>query len=130
MSTIWDHSGDHSLLIKPGYLIDSVPESEIWATLPMYVVSGKLGGALTEARFTGFSCKPLKTRASKFFRRFNPGTKAPSGFLWLQINGIPGKDDFGIDDDLHLIVSKTVVEVIKRINRGQFSIRPRPSRSR
>jgi hypothetical protein len=36
-------------------------------------------------------------------------------FLWLKVEGFPGRDDFGIAAGLKLVVSKRALEVLKRV---------------
>lgn len=90
-----------------GWLGDSLLES-----FPCYIATKDVAQKLKAMHFTGVDFCDVEIEKSEQFRRLYPNRKLPD-FLWLKIFGQPGKDDFGLDDDLRLVISERVLAVLK-----------------
>ncbi len=66
----------------------------------------------------------VEITASEDFYEFHPECQLPK-FVWLKVDGIPGKDDFGlIPAPLQLIVSERVIEVLKKAGLSKARVLP------
>src|SRR5260370_37886947 len=63
-------------------------------------------GATTGARFAD-----VEITTTYPFRELYPDTKLPK-FVWLQVTGRAGHDDFGLAADLRLVISERALDVL------------------
>ena len=90
-----------------GWLGDAILES-----FPCVIVTKAASDVLKESGITGVQFAEVETSISAEFREMYPQRKLPS-FKWLRITGTPGKDDFGIADDLRLVVSEKALDLLR-----------------
>lgn len=90
-----------------GWLGDAILEC-----FPCVIVTQAAADALVNSRSTGFFVADLKTSVSPAFTEIYLKRELPL-FKWLKVNGTPGKDDFGIADDLRLVVSDSALELLR-----------------
>lgn len=69
---------------------------------------------LKKAEATGVPFERMRITTSEIFSTFNPGIRLPV-FVWLQIHGTPGVDDFGLSPDHRLIVSGMALGLLSEI---------------
>jgi len=93
-----------------GWLGDSLLES-----FPCFIATKDVAQKLKALHPTGVHFSELEIEKSDQFRRLYPNRKLPD-FMWLKISGTPGKDDFGLADDLRLVISERVLELLKSQN--------------
>jgi hypothetical protein len=90
-----------------GWLGDAILES-----FPCVIATQAASDALRHNGVTGVYFADMETSTSTEFGEMYPQRELPP-FRWLQVNGIPGRDDFGIADDLRLVVSEKVLDVLR-----------------
>jgi hypothetical protein len=90
-----------------GWLGDSLLES-----FPCFIATKDLAQKLKDLHPTGVAFCEVEVEKSELFRRVHPNRKLPD-FLWLKVSGKPGKDDFGLADDLRLVISQRVLDLLK-----------------
>jgi hypothetical protein len=91
-----------------GWLGDYLLEST-----PCFIVAEPLANELQRAGLTGFRLDEAEVTKSEQFQELSPARELPR-FLWLKVEGEPGKADFGLDPALRLVVSERALEVLKR----------------
>ncbi len=91
-----------------GWLGDSIVTS-----FPCYLVAEELAQSIGDLKLSGYELAGCKITKSEAFDELYPNKKLPK-FLWLQVIGEAGIDDFGIGKDLRLVVSGTVLSVLKK----------------
>ena len=57
------------------------------------------------------------------FGEFHPDMRLPK-FMWLQITGQAGRDDFGLAADLRMVISERALDVLKRLQLTDALIEP------
>jgi hypothetical protein len=75
-------------------------------------------GATTGARFAD-----VKITTMYPFREFHPDMRLPK-FMWLQITGRAGRDDFGLAADLRMVISERALDVLKGLQLTDALIAP------
>lgn len=118
--------------VRPPQIERLVYEFEDWlgddvvSTVGIWVGTKKLTEALRAINATGFDCRPLEVIKSKEFRQWNPRGLSLPKFVWLDITGRPGLDDFGRSPEHHhrVIVSERALEVMKSLALNHAQIEP------
>ncbi len=93
--------------IFSGWLGDAILES-----FPCVIATQDASDVLQDSQATGVEFADVEVLTSSEFRELYPEGNLPS-FKWLKVNGKPGKDDFGIADDLRLVVSARVLKLLQ-----------------
>lgn len=72
---------------------------------------------------TGVQFGNVEVSESDEFRELYPHRDLPS-LNWLLMSGTPGRDDFGIADDLRLVLSERVLELLRPFGLEHALIEP------
>ena len=94
------------------YQFDGWLGDELLESCPCYIVTERLADAIRSKKLSGFRINPVEISTSEQFREFYPDRVLPP-FVWFDITGKAGVDDFGMDQDLRLVVSQRAFDVIK-----------------
>jgi hypothetical protein len=78
---------------------------------PIFLITEKVAQKLTYNEATGFSLKKAEIKKDYPFDEIHPNLTLPN-FVWMEINGISKKSDFGLENNL-LVVSEKVLEILK-----------------
>jgi len=89
-----------------GWLGDELVES-----FPCYLVSKRLQDVIEKGKFSGAKFADVKITLSPEFRTLQPDAKLPV-FVWLQVIGTPGKDDFSLSADFRLVISDRALNTL------------------
>lgn len=92
-------------------------------TVVTYIVTEEAKEKLLDIGATGIRFADVEVSLSGFFEDRYPGRRLPK-FVWLQVFGEPGKDDFGIRANINLVVSERALDVLKRLQLIHASITP------
>lgn len=87
--------------------------SDLVECFPAFAVTQQLADALLFSTCTGFVLREVELTVDEQLTELYPDLPIP-GFLWLQVVGVAGADDFGLDDSHSLIVSGRALEVLQR----------------
>ena len=79
---------------------------------PCFIVTEDAKGKPQSVGATGIKFDKVEVTTSGFFQDVHPNRQLPK-FVWLQIDGKPGQDDFGIARDLRLVISERALKVLK-----------------
>ena len=107
------------------YQMDGWLGDELLESFPCFIVTRRLAGRLRRAGLTGFRLVGAEVTASEQFWELHPGHKLPA-FEWLQIDGIAGRDDFGLSPDHRLIVSGRALEALQAGHIDHAQVEPWP----
>ncbi|MED5526902.1 MAG: hypothetical protein VX447_19410 [Pseudomonadota bacterium] len=112
-NTVVDTSTHPPLVSKLHYQFDGWLGDDLLETFPCYVVSALLAKEIELAGLTGYTLGDLETSKSEQFKELYSGKELPT-FYWLKIDGVAGKDDFGIAEDYRLTVSEKALKTLKK----------------
>ena len=82
---------------------------------PCFVVTTQLADEMRKHTFSGYELKAVEISTSDMFRDFqnlHPDRELPE-FVWLDITGTAGTDDFGVNKEGRLVVSEDAFAVLK-----------------
>ena len=89
--------------------------NDILESFPCYIVTEKLKNEIVNKHLTGVSFDQVKVTRSDEFIELYPDKVLPD-FCWMKIDGKPGKSDFGVSDDLRLVISEKAYESLILFN--------------
>jgi hypothetical protein len=92
-------------------------------SFPCFIVTEDAMNKLMESGATGARFADVEVTTTYPFREFYPDTKLPK-FVWLQITGHAGRDDFGLAADLRLVISERALDVLKGLQLNDALIEP------
>jgi hypothetical protein len=104
--------GNPLVVHKLHYQLDGWPGDELLESSPCYIVTERLANAIRHQEFSGYELKVVEVSTSDHFRELYPDRQLPQ-FAWLGITGKAGVDDFGMDADGRLVVSKRAFGTLK-----------------
>lgn len=116
---------NRSNLLSIHYIFDCWPEDDISEADPVIIVSEKLSKSIVSREMTGFILKSCESSKGDQFDIASPGCGELPRYLWLDVTGTAGVDDFGISKNLTLVVSQRVMDILddfcmKRANISPF----------
>ena len=82
-------------------------------SFPYFGVTARMGIALSQARLTGFRLNEMEVEVGYPMNELYPGATLPE-FKWLVIEGEAYKSDFGMNDELALVVSDRALSVLRQ----------------
>lgn len=102
---------DRLHILVEGWLGDHLLE-----TSPCFIVTRQLGKDLERNRLSGYDLDHVEIEISDQFIEIYGDRELPA-FYWLKVSGEAGVSDFGISDQLKLIVSGQALDVMRnRLN--------------
>ncbi len=93
-------------------------EFEVWLGDPLleavacFIVLESLKEKILALRPTGVAFSEAEVSTSEGFEELDPGRKLPK-FVWLQVTGKAGKDDFGLSSQHLLVVSQRILDLLR-----------------
>ncbi len=130
-STIYDHSKEYPpRLSNLEYEFDDWFGDAIVESFPCFIVTEQLAEALRESKMTGFVFDTVfVTKSPEFDDLYHDKTGPLPNFEWLKIEGVPYRDDMGLDmgtiENWHyrFIVSERALEMFRKFGFNQGQIR-------
>ena len=122
--SVMDRSVHPPIVSRLHYVFSGWSGDVLLTSFPCFIVTenamNKLmeSGARTGARFAD-----VKTTTTYPFREFYPDTKLPK-FMWLQVTGRAGHDDFGLAADHRMVISERALDVLKGLQLTDAVIEP------
>ncbi len=108
------------------YMLSDWLGDSLLASFPVYIVTKELGAKLTKAGLSGYALAELRLTKSPEFKDLEADGALPGplpDFVWLQVNGQPGQDDFGLDDNV-LVASQQALAILREAGLNNCVIRP------
>jgi hypothetical protein len=100
------------IVTKLHYKFDGWLGDVLLESFPCYIITEETAKKLQAIAATGAAYGDVHVTKSEQFQDMCPNRVLPP-FLWLQVTGKPGVDDFGQADDFRLVVSDRVLDVFK-----------------
>jgi hypothetical protein len=97
-------------------------------TFPCFVLTEEASRAISSSRLTGANFAPFEISLSEQFLELQANVRLPR-FLWMQVVGKAGMDDFGIDRSNQLVVSQQALALLRRLGLGHAEIDTLPQES-
>jgi hypothetical protein len=110
--TIIDRRDHPPRVDKLHYVFEGWLGDELLESFPCFVVTADAAARLEAARLAGFELRPVEIGTSESFDELHPDRTLPD-FRWLDVGGTARRDDFGVDDDGMLVVSKRALDVLR-----------------
>lgn len=114
--------GENSILADPyarpprvtrfHYEFDAWLGDPLLEAVACFIVEESLKGRILALNATGVSFGEVEVSTSEIFEELDPGRKLPK-FVWLQVSGKPGKDDFGLSSEHCLVVSQQILDLLE-----------------
>jgi hypothetical protein len=108
---------------KFNYEFDLWPRDPLVEAIASYIVTESLRDKITALHPTGVSFGPVEVSKSGLFEDRYPNREPPK-FVWLQVAGIAGQDDFGLSPTHSLVVSERILNVLKAAGVSHSNIVP------
>lgn len=109
--TIIDRSSGRMKVKALHYEFDGWLGDELLESTPCFIVSQQLSNRIKDQNLSGVEFDEVLITKSNEFRELYTNIDLPK-FLWLKVNGMPGVDDFGITDDLRLVISDVALQLL------------------
>lgn len=106
---------------KLHYMFDGWLGDALLESISCYIVLRVLGNRLLSCKFSGFELKPVETSVSEEFRDLYADLELPD-FVWLDITGRAGIDDFGMSKEGLLVVSDSALSVLNEFQLANCDI--------
>ena len=90
---------------------------------PAFIVTEEAKNKLMESHATGARYANVEITTTYPFDELYPGRQLPK-FIWLQITGRAGRDDFGLAADLRLVLSERTLDILKGLQLNHAVIEP------
>jgi hypothetical protein len=114
--------GDNAILADPHARPPRITklhfEFEDWfgdpivTTVGTYIILESLKEKLSALRATGATFGEVEISISEVFEELHPGYVLPK-FVWLQVTGNAGRDDFGWSQQHRLVVSQRILDLLE-----------------
>ena len=120
--TILDKENTPWKVRKLHAIFDVWSDDDLLKTSPCYYVSERLFRALSSSSLSGFELNTeLDTDISLTFKNLYPNKTIPK-FILLNIVGNAGVNDFGLTEDMDLVLSEAAVEILRKYNTSETEI--------
>jgi hypothetical protein len=113
-NTVMDRSKHPPIVHKLHYDFDGWLGDALLESFPCFITTVLAKEKLQLAEVTGVKFQSVEVTTSEEFRDFYPNRKLPD-FAWMQVEGIPRRDDFGVGPDSRLIVSDRALQILREI---------------
>lgn len=81
-------------------------------SFPCYITTEETAKKLQALSVTGAAYGDVQVTKSDQFQNLYPARVLPA-FIWLQVTGKAGVDDFGLSEDFRLVISDRALNVLK-----------------
>lgn len=93
------------------HVFDGWMGDELLETTPCFIVTEGLAEAIRAAGLSGVTFDAVEVGVSETFVELQPATVLPS-WVWMKVEGVAGRDDFGLSPALILVVSDRALAVL------------------
>jgi len=124
--TVMDTSVHPPVVSRLVYHVEGWFGDSIVTTFPCFLVTEEAKHGLVEIGISGATFAEAEVTMSEDFHELQPDVELPA-FVWLKVDGRAGHDDFGIANNLNLVVSERAFDVLDELGLPSASIRPFPA---
>lgn len=122
-NTVIDRSSGKMVVLKLHYVFDGWLGDVLLTSSPCLIATEDAMRKLQSIGATGVRFDEVEVTTSDLFQELYPNRQLPR-FVWLQINGRPGHDDFGVGRQYGVVVSERALEVLKSLGIANAIIKP------
>ena len=115
--------GQPVVVHKLHYRFDGWLGDELLESTPCYIATERLAAAITQSRLSGVAFDGVETTRSAQFEDLYPDRTLPK-FYWLKVEGVASQDDFGMTQDLQLVVSQYALSVLENFEISHALVKP------
>jgi hypothetical protein len=112
-NTLLDRSVHPPIPIKFNYEFSGWLGDSLLETVASFIVTKSLGEQIKISKLTGVIFGEVEISKDGQFEDHYPNRELPE-FIWLQIKGVAGVDDFGLSTKHLLVVSQAALTVLQR----------------
>lgn len=92
---------------------------------PAFFVTAQMASRLRASSMTGYTLAPMRVKRSELFEDLHEnGSLELPEFVWLQVRGDPGVDDFGLTERTVLVVSDRALSILQKGRLNHCDIAP------
>jgi hypothetical protein len=121
--SVIDRSSGKMVVRKLHYYFDGWDGDVLLESCPCFLVTEEAQRRLQSIGATGIKFDKVEVTTSGFFQDSYPNRQLPK-FVWLQIDGKPGQDDFGIAHDLRLVISERALLALRELGISNALLTP------
>jgi hypothetical protein len=121
--TVMDTDVHPPVVSRLNYEFDGWLGDVIVTSFPCYLVTEDAKEKILENGFSGATFDQVEVTTSELFEEMQPDLKLPP-FVWLKVDGKAGHDDFGLAKDHRLVVSESVLDVLRPMGIANALVEP------
>ena len=110
-NTVMDTSVHPPIVSKLHYQFDGWHGDVLVTSFPCFLVTEEAKRGLLALGITGATFADAEVTMSEDFHLVQPDVELPP-FVWLKVDGEAGHDDFGINQNLNLVISERAFDVL------------------
>lgn len=122
-STRFEIVDGRRIVVELEYRFDGWLGDPLLETTPCFILTATAQRRIEAIDASGVKFAGVKVARSGLFRDLHGNRELPE-FSWMQIFGTPGVDDFGLTDDLMLVVSARALETLREEGLSHALIEP------
>ena len=122
-NSVMDRSVHPPIVSRLHYEFSVWSSDALLASFPAFIVTEDAMNKLMESGATGARFADVEVTTTYPFRELYPDTKLPK-FVWLQVTGRAGRDDFGLARKIRLVISERALDVLKGLQLNGALIEP------
>lgn len=120
-STVLDSSVHPPVVEHLEYCFDEWQGDALLESFPCFIATESLAAQLMSSPLSGFQFEQVTITKSPVFKELYSNHSLPA-FVWLQLTGQAGKNDFGLATDGRLVVSANALKVLMASGIGHSSV--------
>jgi hypothetical protein len=123
-NSVMDRSVHPPIVSRLHYVFAGWSGDVLLTSFPCFIVTEDAMNKLMESdATTGARFADVEITTAYPFREFHPDMKLPK-FVWLQVTGRAGQDDFGLVANKRLVISEHALDVLKGLQLTDALIEP------
>jgi hypothetical protein len=122
-NTVMDSSVHPPIVSRLHYKFDGWLGDVLLRSFPCLIVTEGAKRKLQSFGLTGMRFDKVEVTTSELFQELYPNRQLPK-FVWLQIDGRPGHDDFGFAQNARFVISGRALEVLRGLGISNALITP------
>ena len=122
-NSVMDRSVHPPIVSRLHYEVAGWDGDVLLTSFPCFIITQDAMNKLMEGGATGARFADVEVTTTYPFRELYPDTELPR-FVWFQITGRAGRDDFGMAADHRLVISERALDILKGLQLNDALIEP------
>jgi hypothetical protein len=122
-NTVMNRAVNPPVVSKLHYHVDGWLGDVLLESLPSFIVTEGAKQQLQTIGATGARFDDVEVTTSDQFRQLYPNRQLPK-FVWLRVEGQPGRDDLGTAPDGRLVASERALELLRKLGIANALVAP------